>query len=167
MDPLKDLLSLPPEIKITLFDQLSTFLLANVSAVSQPAISTKKTSSIKYDYVTSLAPEDVSCFNKLKIWRNQAAKDLDLAPYMVLDNKTLMTIAHYKPISEEDLLKIKGIGQEKLGKYSDTVLGIVKASSTTYERKLPKTSAPAPSSGGGSMSQRFLKTNHLEFIEDE
>ena len=103
-------------------------------------------SSVKYVYVASLPDEDITLFEALRTWRNQAAKDLDTQPFIILDNKTIRSIAYYKPKTEDELFKIKGLGSEKVGKYGETLIEIVKENEG-------KVSRPGP-------SKRMLPSNH-------
>ena len=64
-------------------------------------------------------------FNALKQWRNQQAKEENVPGYLVFSNATLSRIAHDYPDTMDALAKIKGIGEVKLARYSDSVLDIV------------------------------------------
>lgn len=162
---LPDLLRLSTEDKIALFDQFVQLACerVNLDKPEQPkppsiktSIKTSTKKSVKYENVDKLSPDDQAYFDKLKKWRNQVAKDLDWAPYMILDNKTLMAIAHYRPATEEDLLKIKGMGVEKLGRYSSSILEIISEPTPQYQRKLVK------SLDDKIPTKRFLGPNKLE-----
>ncbi len=63
--------------------------------------------------------------NKLKDFRINQYRLEGIASYMILENKTIDQIAKIKPKNEEELLKIKGIGEKKLEKYGDKILKIV------------------------------------------
>jgi superfamily II DNA helicase RecQ len=160
MTSLPNLLNLSSEQKVMLFDDIITLISLRVkdskSSLETTKIKTVKppTSSGKKEYVTSVNPEDERCYETLRKWRNQVAKDLGIQAYMILDNKTLMSIAHYKPRNEDELLMIKGLGQEKVGRYSGTILEIVERTST-YQRKLepPK-------------EKRRLGPNKLMYVSD-
>ena len=64
-------------------------------------------------------------YNKLKEWRFQKCQKLRLLPYMILTNKTLEEISSKKPNTKNDLLKIKGLGYQKLKNYGEEILKIV------------------------------------------
>ena len=146
------LLLLSANEKIALFDEIVRLLLEkNTVPSSEPKRRlekppVRKPSSGKYEHVSSISPKDETCFHLLKTWRNKVAVDIGIPAYMIFDNKTLMSMAHYRPQNEEDLLKIKGMGREKLGKYSETILNIIK-------RSEPST-------------KRFLGSNQLEYVSD-
>ena len=122
--------------KAQLFDKILSVLLDSL----KPGLETKRTvvkkatirSTGKSDYVEEaiLSPESQGLLSQLKQWRNTLAKDLEIPPYMVLDNKTLASVAHYRPKDTEALLKIKGLGTEKVDKYGEDLLSMVAAQST-------------------------------------
>ena len=90
-----------------------------------------KKPSGKYDVPAALRPGDMKVFNDLKTWRNQVAKDLEFQPYLVFNNESLTCMAYHKPKTEAELLKIKGVGPEKFGKYGETVLEIINGGNTS------------------------------------
>ena len=110
-------------MKVTGLDRKN--LEATIQRREKPSSLPPKPSKGKYEYVDALDQKDQSCFANLKTWRNQVARDMDWKPYMVFDNKTLMAMAHYRPQSEEEFLKIKGMGPEKLGRYYHSLQEIV------------------------------------------
>ncbi len=104
----------------------------------------KKKPSSKNESVAedALKPSDKIILNRLKAWRKQVAIDLEIQPFIVFNNVTLINIAFYKPQNEEELLKIKGVAGEKAGKYGETILALVKGEDGMYdvnaEADLPK-----------------------------
>lgn len=85
----------------------------------------KTSSSAKKEYTGDLTSDQEIKFAGLKVWRNQVSKDLEWPAYMVLSNNVLKSIAFHQPQNEEDLLLIKGMGAEKVGRYSDAIIEIV------------------------------------------
>jgi hypothetical protein len=61
----------------------------------------------------------------LKDWRNEKASELDIEPYLVLPQKTLMEIAKMLPRNKKALGSIKGIGKAKLRVFGDEILHII------------------------------------------
>lgn len=168
MADLSILLSLPAEEKAKLFDSfigsIQSYLEVGNALKAKPSsrrTESKPKQTGKYDYVEELKPEDVQCFERLKQWRNQVAKDLEWPSYMILDNKTLMAIAHYKPKNDEELLQIKGLGPEKLGRYSETILEILKEAPKDNKRRIP----PRPSVE--QPKKRFLGSNTLKYVSED
>lgn len=88
--------------------------------------STKSKGNAKYDVVDDVTEKrDVAIFMKLKEWRKKVASDLGIQLWDILNNKPLINIAYHKPKTREDLLRVVGVGPEKLEKYGDTILQIL------------------------------------------
>ncbi len=66
--------------------------------------------------------------NNLKAWRKRKADDLNIAPYMIFGDKTLLDLAAKKPKSRADLLNIYGIGRVKAEEFGRSILQIIEES---------------------------------------
>jgi superfamily II DNA helicase RecQ len=127
--------SLSPTEKKKLITNLNN-VLGDVKTVNKPK-TTSQPKKGKYDTVSELVEKkDLALYEKLRQWRNKVAKDLDLQPWLVFNNAVLTNIAFYKPQNPDDLLKINGIGPEKVGKYSEALLEMV--TSGTANTSSPK-----------------------------
>jgi hypothetical protein len=62
---------------------------------------------------------------RLKEWRNTKAKETNLPHYMILPQKTLVTLVNLVPQSMGALRQIKGMGKKKSGNYGEELLGII------------------------------------------
>ncbi len=65
-------------------------------------------------------------FEALRAWRASAARSRGVPAYVVFADATLAEIAAQRPLTEEALLEVKGVGPKKLSQYGDDVLGIVR-----------------------------------------
>jgi predicted ATPase len=63
--------------------------------------------------------------NRLREWRNIKAKTLSLPHYMILPQKTMLTLANYLPQSLRALKQIKGMGTKKSEKFGEELLDII------------------------------------------
>jgi superfamily II DNA helicase RecQ len=70
-------------------------------------------------YKNYLHDEDWPLFKALKEWRNAYAKKKGVPPYILFDNTQLAHIAHNRPASKSELMKIEKIGQKKADEYWD------------------------------------------------
>jgi DNA helicase-2/ATP-dependent DNA helicase PcrA len=77
---------------------------------------------------TCPSDRDDALFEALREWRAGRAKELGQPAYCVFTDATLVAIAEQKPATVADLVAIPGIGQVKLDKFGDDVLGLVTAS---------------------------------------
>lgn len=65
-------------------------------------------------------------FEALRSLRKELATEAQLPPYMIFSDSTLTQMAQEKPLSLEEMLKIRGIGEFKLAKYGDKFLTVIK-----------------------------------------
>lgn len=70
-------------------------------------------------------PDEAALRDALTQWRSRRAKADSVPAYIVLNNRTLDTIARQAPTSLKELAAIPGIGPAKLENYGDEILGIV------------------------------------------
>jgi len=63
--------------------------------------------------------------SRLKEWRNNKAKETALPHYMILPQKTIVTLANFVPQSLRDLKQVKGMGTKKSEKYGEELLDII------------------------------------------
>ena len=71
------------------------------------------------------ANRDEALYASLRSWRAGRAKELGQPAYCVFTDATLAAIAEQRPTSVAALVTIQGIGQAKLDKFGDDVLGLV------------------------------------------
>ena len=64
-------------------------------------------------------------YQKLKTWRLNQAKEEKLPAFCILSNQVLESIVKTRPITKDDLLKIKGFGDKKFEKYGKQILEII------------------------------------------
>ncbi len=70
---------------------------------------------------------DEALYELLAVKRSELAEAAGIARFMVFANATLAEMAYYKPMDEDSMLDIKGIGENKLDKYGKEFLGIIKS----------------------------------------
>lgn len=62
---------------------------------------------------------------QLKSWRKRKADDLNIAPYMLFGDKTLLDIAAKKPKNKSELLGVYGIGKIKAEEFGNSIVQII------------------------------------------
>ena len=75
--------------------------------------------------VGSLA--EASLREKLKTWRTDTAKAAGMPAYVVFNDATLYDLARLRPIDDDELLAVPGIGPVKVEKYGAAILEIIEA----------------------------------------
>ena len=71
------------------------------------------------------ASYDEELFERLREWRKERAGEEKVPAFVVFSDATLELIAEQKPQTPEALLRISGIGRQKLDRYGEDVLGVV------------------------------------------
>ena len=79
------------------------------------------------DRAAALSPADQSLFETLRQRRKEIADQLDVPPYVIFHDATLMQMAEHRPASEAALLSINGVGQAKLERYGKDFLETIAA----------------------------------------
>ena len=62
---------------------------------------------------------------RLREWRNSKAAENDLPHYMILPQKTMVTLVNFLPQSPAALKKVKGMGAKKSEKYGEEILALI------------------------------------------
>lgn len=94
---------------------LAKFPKGKVSATMKPA--QKKTASFSYDE---------RMFDQLRKLRKKIADEQGVPPYIVFSDAALQSMAAVKPVSRQQFMSVKGVGQEKLNLYADRFIEVVK-----------------------------------------
>ena len=79
------------------------------------------------DKAAALAPVDRSLFEALRTRRKEIAEELDLPPYVIFHDTTLMQMAEHRPTTDAALLSINGVGEAKLERYGKAFLEVIAA----------------------------------------
>ena len=80
--------------------------------------------------MTLSAPRDESTdrrFEALKMWRRQIASDIKMPPYTIFHDSHLEGIAARNPSTLAQLAKCKGVGETKLERWGDELLGVLES----------------------------------------
>jgi len=74
---------------------------------------------------TAQGPYDEALFDELRRLRKQLADAQGVPPYIVFGDATLVQMARDKPMDEQELLAISGVGLNKLEKYGHDFLDVI------------------------------------------
>jgi ATP-dependent DNA helicase RecQ len=78
-----------------------------------------------------LPPAALQRFALLKTWRSAQAASANLPAYMIFSDATLRAIAASAPTSSNDLLQVSGVGEAKLARYGEAIIGLMLEDATT------------------------------------
>ena len=92
------------------------------SAIEIPAAKSHRATSVED---TSGNIEHPDLFRLLKDWRNLKAGEMHLPHYMIVPQKTMVTLANFMPQSMRALKSVKGMGTKKSEKFGEEILEII------------------------------------------
>ena len=76
---------------------------------------------------SDLDPLGLATFDALKAWRTTRARAADVPPHVIFHDRVLLEVAATRPLTSTDLLAVPGIGEVKVKRFGDEILGIVAA----------------------------------------
>jgi len=74
------------------------------------------------------SPHDEALFEKLRDLRKKIADELNVPPYIVFGDATLIHMAQLKPETAEQMLDVNGVGQVKLERFGQAFLAVLRDS---------------------------------------
>ncbi|PZM13734.1 DNA helicase RecQ [Rhizobium tubonense] len=75
---------------------------------------------------SNLSVPDAELFEALRAERTKIARALEVPPYVVFPDTTLIALATGRPKNRDQLLGVPGIGQAKLERYGDAFLAVIR-----------------------------------------
>lgn len=76
---------------------------------------------------SDLAGSDLELFERLRSERLSLAREMDVPPYVVFPDTTLIALAKRRPRDFEELLDVPGIGESKRESYGEAFLAVIEA----------------------------------------
>lgn len=70
---------------------------------------------------------DTALARELRSWRYERANEIDKPAFVVFSNAALAGIAHFRPTTLTELLKVPGVGPAKVNAYGEEIIGIVQS----------------------------------------
>ena len=88
---------------------------------------TKKKDRQSLPSIDTLTTPHPELYNRIKMWRDETAADLEVTPYVVITLRAIIELTNYLPTDSVSLLKIKGIGPAKVQKHGADLIEIVES----------------------------------------
>lgn len=82
--------------------------------------------------LSTLTSNGFKLFDKLRELRLEIAREESMPPYIIFNDKTLIEMSARIPTSEEEMLRISGVGENKLKKYGDRFLKVIEECCNNY-----------------------------------
>ena len=73
----------------------------------------------------SLSDQDKPLWQALRACRKKLATEHEVPPFVVFHDATLMEMLRYQPVNEEQMLKISGVGEQKLQRFGAAFIGVI------------------------------------------
>ena len=95
---------------------------------SKAVLVLKEHQKVKGKIVTTTDPEreEDPLFERLRRLRKQIAEREKVPPYIIFPDSTLREMSRRQPLNKEAMLSIKGVGMQKLVKYGDDFMTVIK-----------------------------------------
>lgn len=79
---------------------------------------------------SSLTEEERTRYEVLRSWRSELARQQGLPNYIFASNAELAAIAKLNPTTVQELHKVKGMGEKKISKYGEEIIGLLNSENT-------------------------------------
>ncbi len=106
-------------------------LTLRLAAAAKPADRRRSRSAKHQVVVAGTSPQEQAMFEALREWRRDVAREHAVPAYTVLHDSSLREIAQQLPDSTAGLSRIPGIGANKLARYGDAIIQIVRSATAT------------------------------------
>ncbi len=97
----------------------------NAEKVNAERINTEKSDAEKPAVPVKIP--DTALARELRSWRYERANEIDKPAFVVFSNAALSGIAHLRPTTLTELLKVPGVGPAKFNAYGEEIIGIVQS----------------------------------------
>lgn len=97
----------------------------NAKKVKAERINTEKSDAEKPAVPVKIP--DTALARELRSWRYERANEIDKPAFVVFSNAALAGIAHLRPTTLTELLKVPGVGPAKVNAYGEEIIGIVRS----------------------------------------
>ncbi len=104
---------------------------------------------------------DEALFERLRDWRLSRARADDVPAFVVFTDATLTAIAETRPTTEPELLRVSGVGHQKLERYGAEVLAVVGGEPASGSPSGPP-GPPAPAGSPGTPAAASGPDTHAE-----
>jgi len=79
------------------------------------------------DVVPDFDPDRDSLYERLRDLRKKLADERNVPAYVVFSDRTLREMAARKPTTDDELLEVNGVGPQKLERYGDAFLAVIRS----------------------------------------
>jgi len=91
----------------------------------EPIVLAKYQPGIRRHFKRLGTPRDEALFKKLALLREELAEQEDVPPHVIFSDVTLTEMSQRKPVTEDALRRISGVGQHKLEEYGPAFIAVI------------------------------------------
>lgn len=121
---------------------MANYSVLKLTAAARPLLRGEETLTLARPRVKVAAPKkepkrraggpptdyDEGLFLALRVLRKRLADEQGVPPFVIFSDATLVEMAAFRPASSDELLRINGVGHQKLGRYGAAFLAAISAS---------------------------------------
>ncbi len=110
--------------------KLESDVVASAEKVNAKKVNAERINTEKSDAEKPAVPAkipDTALARELRSWRYERANEIDKPAFVVFSNAALAGIAHLRPTTLTELLKVPGVGPAKVNAYGEEIIGIVRS----------------------------------------
>jgi len=112
----------------------------------------------------ALKPKELAVLRELHTWRDGVASQLDRAPFMVVGNDVLLSLAA-EPVTDPSVLaKMKGIGPSTMDKYATDIIAAMERGIDSPKEQWPRLERPKRFPRDPGLDERVKR---LKTVRDE
>ena len=109
---------------ISLLKDADTHVLVKITDEDKLSEKEKKTKK-KANGMEALTSAGFKLFERMRALRLEIAREENMPPYIVFNDRTLIDMAAKVPESKEEMLNVSGVGENKYGKYGERFLELI------------------------------------------
>ena len=88
-----------------------------------------KVKTAKSRATDTLSPKQLALFGALKQLRLTLAREENLPPYIIFSDKTLIDMCHKMPHTQQEMLDVNGVGENKFARYGEAFIRCIEQNS--------------------------------------
>jgi ribonuclease D len=112
----------------------------------------------------ALKPKELAILRELHAWRDGVASQLDRAPFMVLGNDVLLSLAQEPITDRAALAKLNGIGPSTMDKYAVDIIAAMEKGLSTPKEQWPRQERPKRFPRDPDLDERLKR---MKTVRDE
>lgn len=115
---------------------------ALLAEVRWPEVEADEPGWLRMKGAKALKPRTLAILGALWTWRDEAAQKLDRAPFRIMNNEPMMTLAKEPPATLDELGKVKGVGRDIVARRGSEIMAAIRRAQAIPDADLPRRDRP-------------------------